>query len=156
MHRFLMFVMVIIAAAGTISAQTDKDPKPYYESKHVPQVVIGALRKYPDISDAEPEDHDISVPRQISYEYAAPGSRKIGVVRVGSPTTYLKQGLTTKDVLQVLGQPAGISKRVEGGLIVTTCEFRRGGERVLVAEFVHDTLIRSRTETREHLAHANR
>lgn len=155
--------MVIMCTVFTVSAQTQKDPKQHLEGKPMmdsrvpaPQVVIGTLRKYPDISDVEPEDHDISVPRQISYEYAAPGSRKIGVVRVGSPTTYLKQGLTTKDVLQVLGQPAGISKRVEGGLIVTTCEFRRGGERVLVAEFVHDTLIRSRTETREHLAHANR
>jgi hypothetical protein len=120
------------------------------------QAVVEALRKYVDFSDAQQDEGGASVLRQISYEYAAPGSRKIGVVRVGSPTTYLKLGLTTKDVLQVLGEPARISKRVEDGMVVTTYEFRRGGERVLVADFVRDTLIRSRTESGEQIAQGTR
>ncbi|MDQ2937814.1 MAG: hypothetical protein M3R67_09930 [Acidobacteriota bacterium] len=162
MSKFIVFVMVIMCAGVTVSAQTQNDVKHYFEGRQMmdsrgpaPQAGIEALRKYPDLSDVE-DERSISVPRQISYEYAAPGSRKIGVVRVGSPTTYLKRGLTTKDVFQVLGKPAGISKRVEDGMVVTTFEFRRGGERVLVAEFVHDKLVRSRIETREQIAQRNR
>ena len=143
MSKFLVFVMVIMSAAVTVSAQTENDLKRHFEGKQVTLKI-----DMPATNDG--------VLRQISYEYAAPGSRKIGVVRVGSPTTYLKRGLTTEEVLQVLGQPAGISKRVEDGGVVTTYEFRRGGERVLVAEFVHDMLVRSRTETREQVAQANR
>jgi hypothetical protein len=147
MSKFLVFVMVIMCAAVTVSAQTDNNVKR-------PQAVTEALKKHTELSQAKQEKHDISSIRQVSYEYAAPGSKKIGVLRVGSPTTYLKPGLTIKDVLQVLGEPAGISKRVEEGMVVTTYEFRRGGERVLVAEFVYDTLVRSRTETQ--VAKANR
>jgi hypothetical protein len=143
MCKFLVFVVVIMCAAVTASAQSHTNLKRYFEEEQVTLKL--------DIPAAKDD-----VLRQISYEYAAPGSKKIGVVRVGSPTTYLKRGLTTKDVLQVLGEPAGISKRVESGVVVTTYEFRRGGERVLVAEFVHDTLVRSRTETRAQVAQANR
>lgn len=162
MRKLLILVIVILAGAIQVSAQTDKDIKQDSGGKSMvdsrgqtPQVVIGTLRKYPDLSDVEQDEHDVSAVRQISYEYAA-GSKKIAVVRVGAPTTYLKPGLTTKDVLQVLGEPASISKRTTDGLFLTTYEFRRGGERVLVAEFLHDKLIHSRTETRDHLARANR
>lgn len=143
MRKLLVFVMVIMCAAVTASAQSVNNLKRYFEGNQV------ALKL--DIPVAKDD-----VLRQISYEYAAPGSKKIGVVRIGSPTTYLKRGLSTKDVFQVLGQPAQISKRVEDGMVVTTYEFRRGGERVLVAEFAHDTLVRSRTETREQIAQRNR
>ena len=149
MSKFLVFVIVIMCGAITVSAQTGNDVK------H-PQAVIEALSKHMDFSEVEQSEHDTSSIRQISYEYTAPGSRKIGVVRVGSPTTYLKEGLTTEEVLQVLGEPAGIYKRVEDGVLVTTYEFRRGGERMLVAEFVHGTLVRSRTKTRDQVAEANR
>ena len=131
-----------MCAAITVSAQSENDLKRHVEGKQV------------TLKMEVPATQD-GVVRQISYEYASPGSRKIGVVRVGSPTTYLKRGLTTEEVLQVLGQPAGISKRVEAGRVVTTYEFRRGGERMLVAEFVNNTLIRYRTETREQVAQAS-
>jgi len=142
MRRLLVFVFIIMCAAVTVSAQSENDLKRHAEGKQV------------TLKMEVPATEDVV--RQISYEYTAPGSRKIGVVRVGSPTTYLKRGLTTEEVLQVLGQPAGISKRVEAGRVVTTYEFRRGGERMLVAEFVNNTLVYYRTETREQVAQANR
>ncbi len=74
--------------------------------------------------------------------------RKPGVIRVGPPTTYLKEGLRTEEVLRLLGKPVATSERVEQGLVVTTYEFLRGGSRILVADFVSDALVRSRIETR--------
>jgi hypothetical protein len=82
--------------------------------------------------------------------------RKAGVVRVGPTTTFLKKGLTTEEVLRLLGEPANISERIEDGLVVTTYEFPRGAERVLVAQFVSDTLVTYRIETRAEVAQAIR
>lgn len=80
------------------------------------------------------------------------GGRRIvtraGVVRVGPVTTYLKEGLTTEEVLRLLGEPAGVSEHNANGSSVKTYEFRRGDNRILIAEFVNDSLVSSRTETR--------
>lgn len=81
--------------------------------------------------------------------YDASYIRKRGVVQVGPPTTYLKEGLRTEEVFRLLGQPLSKSERAEQDFVVTTYEFARGERRVLVAEFVNDSLIRSRIETRE-------
>ncbi len=72
----------------------------------------------------------------ISYRYVAGDFKKPRVIRVGPPTTYLKEGLRTEEVLRLLGKPVATSERVEQGLVVTTYEFLRGGGRVLVADFV--------------------
>ena len=110
-----------------------------------PEVVIDALRKYVDFSDLEKNP---SFLRQISYRYVAGDSRKPRVIRVGPPTTYVKEGLRTEEVLRLLGKPVATSERLEQGLVVTTYEFLRGGGRVLVADFVSDALVHSRIETR--------
>src|SRR6476469_6886667 len=68
-------------------------------------------------------------------------SHKPGVVRVGPATTYLKEGLSTEQVIRLLGQPAAISERTE---------------KVLIAEFVSDALIDSRIETRVQVAQSVR
>ena len=73
-------------------------------------------------------------------------SRKTGVVRVGPSTTYLKEGLSTEQVVRLLGTPSAISERTEKDLKVTTYEFPRGEGRVLIAEFVSDALVKSRIE----------
>jgi hypothetical protein len=90
-------------------------------------------------------------------------SHKPGVVRVGPTTTYLKEGLSTEQVIRLLGQPAAISERTEKDLIVTTkdlivttYQFPRGEGRVLIAEFVSDALIDSRIETRVQVAQSVR
>ncbi|MFN2491502.1 MAG: hypothetical protein ABR501_01285 [Pyrinomonadaceae bacterium] len=147
MNKFLIFVMVIICAAITASAQTENVKG--RDTGH------GAATNHVDASDVDDDQRDVSA-RRISYEYTSPHSKKIGVVRIGSPTTYLKRGLTVEDVMRVLGEPAGLSTRIEDGKVVTIYEFQRGGERMLVAEFVNDRLIRSRTEKREQVARAER
>ena len=85
----------------------------------------------------------VSVSAQTKYDATRV---KPGVVYVGPPTTYLKEGLRTQDVVRFLGKPTAISERRENGLVVTTYEFPRGGDRVLIAEFVNDALVRSRIE----------
>jgi len=79
-------------------------------------------------------------------------SRKTGVVRVGPTTTYLKEGLSTEQVIRLLGTPSAISERTEKDLRVTTYEFPRAEGRVLIAEFVSDALVDSRIETRVQVA----
>lgn len=69
-----------------------------------------------------------------------------GVVHLGPRTTYLKAGLKTEEVLRLLGEPSAVSERTSEGVV--TYEFARGDGRVVVAEFVDDQLVRSRTETR--------
>jgi hypothetical protein len=76
--------------------------------------------------------------------------RKIGVVRVGPSTTYLKQGLRAEEVVRLLGEPTAIFER-ESGNGAVTYEFPRGEGRVLIAEFVKDSLVSSRTETRANI-----
>jgi hypothetical protein len=74
-------------------------------------------------------------------------TRKAGVVRVGPSTTYLKEGFTLEEVLRLLGEPASITEHQSGTEVVTTYEFPRGQNRVLIAEFVKGALVSSRIET---------
>lgn len=74
--------------------------------------------------------------------------RKMSAIRVGPPTTYLKEGLTTEQVVRILGEPILISERNDDGVVIRSYEFQRGANRILIAEFVKGSLISSRTETR--------
>lgn len=82
--------------------------------------------------------------------------RRAGIVRVGPSTTYLKEGFSLEEVLRLLGEPAAISERHDGDEFVTTYEFPRGQNRILIAEFVNGALVRSRTETRLQVALGDR
>ncbi|MEK6282206.1 MAG: hypothetical protein AABN95_17755 [Acidobacteriota bacterium] len=73
--------------------------------------------------------------------------RRIGVVRVGPSTTYLKQGLSAEEVVKLLGEPTAISER-EATTGAVTYEFPRDEGRVLLAEFVNGSLVSSRTQAR--------
>jgi hypothetical protein len=73
--------------------------------------------------------------------------RKVGVVRVGPSTTYLKEGLSIEEVKRLLGEPTAIVEREEGHDAITYV-FTRSEGRVLVVEFVKDSLVSSRTEQR--------
>ena len=81
--------------------------------------------------------------------------RRSDVIRIGPSTTYLKEGLTADEVVQLLGKPTHVSDLGEGELLVSRYEFQRGGNRILIAEFVNNALVSSRTETIEHLARAD-
>jgi hypothetical protein len=82
-----------------------------------------------------------------SYSYSIDDFNP-GVVRVGPRTTYLKKGLRTDEVVQLLGKPVSISERTEKGVAMATYEFQRGEGWVLVAEFENNRLVHSQMETR--------
>jgi hypothetical protein len=108
-----------------------------------PESVMDALRKYVDFSKI---DQGALSPRANST-YAS-GFVRPGVVHLGAPTTYLQQGLSTREVVRLLGEPVAISERQDEGSVVTTYEFTRSEGRVIVADFMGDKLVRSRTELR--------
>jgi hypothetical protein len=72
--------------------------------------------------------------------------RKAGVVRVGPSTIYLKQGLTTEEVVRLLGEPISVTDGETSQSV--TYEFQRSEGRVLLAEFVAGSLVSSRVEMR--------
>lgn len=92
-----------------------------------PGTLIEALRPYVEFSA-----RDLTVLSQAPYPYLA----KQGVIRVGTQTTYLKNGLKTLEVVGLLGEPVTRYTRDDQGTAVTTLEFNRSGGRVLVAEFI--------------------
>jgi hypothetical protein len=75
-----------------------------------PEGVILALNRYVDFSTVEAADDDVSYTEVASYSYPA-DEFKPGVVQVGPRTTYLKEGLTTEEVVRLLGKPSAISER---------------------------------------------
>ena len=104
-----------------------------------PLAVVDALNRYVDF--------DNSLLASLPARQGG-GAVRRGVVRFGPRSTYLKEGLRTQEVLRLLGQPALVSERTEDGAIVTRYEFDRSEGRIIVAEFVSDALVRSRTETK--------
>ena len=108
-----------------------------------PATLVDALNRFVEFTDADRK----SAKLQETSGYAA-GYVRRGVVHLGPRTTYLKEGLKTEEVVRLLGTPANVSERTQGGKVVSTYEFDRGEGRFLIAEFVGDRLITSRTETR--------
>lgn len=104
-----------------------------------PVAVVDALGRYVDF--------DNSLIAGLPQRQNGVAVRR-GVMRVGPRSTYLKEGMRTQEVLRLLGQPATVSERTEDGAVVTRYEFDRSEGRIIVAEFVSDALVRSRTETK--------
>jgi hypothetical protein len=104
-----------------------------------PTSVMDALRKYVDF---EGSADDAASLRQTG------GYIRQGVVHVGPRSTYLKEGLSTAEVLNALGEPVAVSERKQDGKVVSIYEFQRSHGRILIAEFVSDALVGSRIETR--------
>jgi hypothetical protein len=134
MCKILTIAVIVISAMVCASAQTKLDRTGYADA-------TGARLK----ADVPAAETQAFYPR-TSYSYPA-DDFKPGVVRVGPRTTYLKEGLTTDEVVRLLGKPASISERSENGVVLTTYEFQRGEGRVIIAEFVAGVLVRYRTET---------
>jgi hypothetical protein len=155
MRKSLGLVIVIMSAALSVSAQASiqgspsrQDRQQYVEDKSV------SLRvdKVETTGGAEAENSFL--PR-TSYSYPLEDF-KPGVVLVGPRTTYLKAGLSREQVVRLLGKPSSISERSEQDVVITTYEFKRGEGRVLIAEFEHGLLVRSRTESRDANVQADR
>lgn len=68
------------------------------------------------------------------------------VIRLGPTTTYLKNGLSTDEVLRLLGKPSTISERQETGRLLSIYTYERSEGRVFIAEFENGLLVSSRTE----------
>ena len=135
MQKVLGIVIVVMAAMICVSAQTRQDGVRYTEHN-------GTILKL----NAPATETDAFYPH-TSYSYPVEDF-KPGVVQVGPRTTYLKEGLRTDEVVRLLGKPARISERSQNDVVITTYEFQRGEGRILIAEFVGDLLVRSRSEAR--------
>ena len=108
-----------------------------------PATVVDALNRYVEFTEA-----DKNSARLQQSSVVAAGYVRQGVVHVGPKTTYLKEGLSTEEVVRLLGAPATISESNKDGKIVSIYQFERGQGRVLIAEFVSNVLVGSRTEVR--------
>jgi len=108
-----------------------------------PATLIDALSRYVEFTES-----DKSAAQLKPSSGFATGYVRNGVVHLGPRTTYLKEGLKTREVVKLLGEPSAVSERTEAGRSISTYEFQRGDGRVLIAEFVGDALVSSRTETR--------
>jgi hypothetical protein len=73
------------------------------------------------------------------------------VIKVGPPTTFLKNGLSIDEVTRLLGRPFFVSDHQEGNRLISTYIFRRGEDRFVVADFAKGILKRSSVKSREDL-----
>jgi hypothetical protein len=73
------------------------------------------------------------------------------VIKVGPPTTYLKNGLSIDEVTRLLGKPVYMSEGNERNGLINTYIYSRGENRFVVAEFAQGILKRSSVKTREDL-----
>jgi hypothetical protein len=108
-----------------------------------PATVVDALNRYVEFSG-----NDKNGARLLGGSTDAAGYVRKGVVHVGPRSTYLKEGLTTGEVVSLLGAPASISESKREGQSLLVYEFQRSGDRVLIAEFLGGSLITTRTETK--------
>jgi hypothetical protein len=143
MSKVLCLVIAIVAAGASVSAQTEATTKKSF------QVESNSLRIARNASNESAEE--AAVIRETAYRYPA-DEFKPGVVKVGPRTTYLKEGLSTAEVVRLLGKPAAVSERSERDVLTTIFEFPRSEGQVLIAEFVKDKLVRATLAAREQVA----
>jgi hypothetical protein len=113
-----------------------------------PAAIIEALSKYVDFSESAAEIESVSFLRPAAYRDVTARVKGAGVVHLGPPTTYLSAGLSTREVVRLLGQPSTISDGGGETPKVTTYEFARGSSHVLIARFVGGVLVGSHVEPR--------
>jgi hypothetical protein len=144
MRRWLGLVTIIMCAVVGVSAQTSSRQNSQVRKHHVEN-----KNAEKDISTAS------NFVPHTAYSYPLE-DYKPGVVQVGPRTTFIKEGLSQDEVIRLLGKPSAISERHDQNVKVTIYEFERGDGRVFIAEFENGLLARSRTESREKNAEADR
>jgi len=107
-----------------------------------PATVVDALGRYVEFNYNDKNG------ARLAEGTNAGGYVRKGVVHVGPRSTYLKEGLKREEVVSLLGAPTSIVQSKRDGRSIIVYEFQRSGDQVLIAEFVEDYLISSRTETR--------
>jgi hypothetical protein len=137
-QKLFCLIATILLSAAAISAQTSRDSKPGSERS---QSEYAAHLKDPKLAEREGNSDKRKARLKEDANLRAPG-----VLRLGPSRTYLRDGLSTDDVVRLLGTPASVSEKQEGNARLTTYMFPRGDGRVIIAEFANGALIRSRTE----------
>jgi len=138
MRSFFVGLSILAFAAVTASAQTQAEPKSATES------------------NKQQQSETITAPAQrVSYTYQRGSSGRHAVVRVGPSSTYLKEGLSTAEVVAFLGQPARISEYNDNGQAVVVYEYPRSENHTLFAEFIGDRLVHTRTEPSSKIAQSD-
>jgi len=107
-----------------------------------PATVVDALGRYVEFNYNDKNG------ARLTEGTNAGGYVRKGVVHVGPRSTYLKEGLKPAEVVSLLGAPASISESTSEGQSLLVYEFERGGDRVLIAQFLSGYLVSSRTETK--------
>lgn len=138
MQKFFIITVFALLSSITASAQTASDgPKP---ARDAAQVEFAKRPVAPVINaNSEKRAGRSQTTRTVDGR----------VLRVGPTSTYLKDGLSLEEVIQLLGKPESISERNEGGSRLATYIFPRSGGRVLVARFENGLLTGSRLEAAE-------
>jgi hypothetical protein len=143
MQKFFIIAAFVLFSAMTVAAQTASEQKPLADSKQAEF----AKRAEAGRETTAPIAPIISDKTSVARKQVRIVDGR--VLRVGPTTTYLKNGLSTEEVVQLLGKPTSVSERQESNKLMATYTFSRSEGRVLVAEFENGVLTGSRTETIE-------
>jgi hypothetical protein len=137
MQKFFIITLFVLLTSITATAQTAGEQKAQ-AAKRADIVSNGdATARLIVTAEAKTEGERRQVTRVVDGR----------VLRLGPTSTYLKNGLSTGEVVRLLGKPATISARREGERLFTTYTFARSEGRVFVAEFENGLLTASRTES---------
>lgn len=124
MKKFLSLIAIVLFSVVAVSAQT---------------------RVKGSFSDLQRSRRAGGVEKRAANHKAA-RFQEARAFRLRPSTLYLKNGLSTAEVLRLLGAPTSVSERQEGSARLATYIFRRSEGRTFIAEFENDVLINSRTE----------
>jgi hypothetical protein len=123
MKKFFSLIAIVLFSVVAVSAQT---------------------RAKGSTSDLQ-RSHRAGAEKRVANHNAAK-FQDARAFRLRPSTIYLKNGLSTDEVLRLLGTPTSISERLEGNSHLATYIFHRSEGRIFVAEFENGVLINSRTE----------
>lgn len=143
MQKFFVVIALVFISSIAVAAQTTVEQKPLSSG----QQVEFAKRTEAERSVKSAGALVLNGKTESSSKLSRAVSQVDGrVIRFGPTTTYLKNGLSTDEVIRLLGKPSSVSKRQEGNRLLSTYTFPRSHGRVFVAEFENGVLVQSRTE----------
>jgi hypothetical protein len=145
MQKFFIIAALVLLSSITVAAQSASEQKPLSDSSQA-EFAKRAEAGRETIAPAAPIMSDKTRTGATRRQVRIVDGR---VLRLGPTTTYLKNGLSTEEVVSLLGKPASVSERQEGNKLLATYTFSRSEGRVLIAEFENGVLTGSRTETTE-------
>jgi hypothetical protein len=108
-------------------------------------VAVAAQAKVKGSSNDSRRSHRAGVEKRAAHPKAA-RFQDARAFRLRPSTIYLKNGLSTDEVLRLLGTPTSVSERQEGNAHLATYIFQRAVGRIFVADFENGVLVNSRTE----------